>query len=109
MNTQTLTEFLAAKGVRNDLRVKRALAAALGLPMDKGTHEQESALLRALQAGEMASITSAKESFKVEVAFHEELNAEFANQEDANTYRDKQNNESRVCRVSKVITISQVL
>lgn len=109
MNTQTLTEFLTAKGVRNDLRVKRALAQAFGLPMDKGTPEQEGPLLKALQAGEMGINATAKESYKVEVAFDEHSNAEFAELSDARTYEGNQNSQGKVCRVSRVITIAQVL
>lgn len=105
----TLNDFLTAKGVTTNLKHKRSLAQAFGLPMDNGTDQQQNALLRALQAGEMGINSIAKESFKVEVAFDEQANAEFANIEDANGYRDNQNKQGKVCRVSRVTTISQVL
>lgn len=106
----TLNEWMAAKGMRPDLRIKRVLAQGFGLPMDKGTPEQESTLLRALQAGEMASRGTVTESFKVQ-AFNFEQREEkgFETAKEAEAAKMEMEAQGWRCRVSRLITISTVL
>ncbi len=104
-----LNDYLEQKGCSTHLKHKRQLAAAFGLQMDNGTPEQQSALLRALKAGEMASNGSAKESFKIEVAFAWNEDREFANAQEAGAYQYERTQAGRHCRLLKVTSISQEL
>ena len=105
-----LNDFLTAKGSSTDLRVKRTLAQAFGLPMDNGTEEQQSDLLRALKVGCMAIHGTIVESFKVEVAFREEENRDFDTLPLAKDYEKAMRNTiNTVCRISQVTTISSVI
>lgn len=108
--TQTLNEFLEAKGVSTHLKVKRSLAQAFGLPMDNGTEEQQGALLRALKVGSMATVGKLTESFKVEgFNFEDKLTAELSTQAEASESQINMEKDGWRCRVSKTITISIVL
>lgn len=106
-----LNEFLEAKGVSTHLKVKRSLAQAFGLAMDNGTDQQQSDLLRALKVGEMAINGTVKDHFKIEgFNFDDKLTVEAANKiEASDTQIQMEKDGWRQCRVSKVITISQVL
>lgn len=107
MQPFTLTDYLSAKGVRNDLRVKRVLAVALGLPFDNGTPEQESALLSALKVGSMAN-GETRDSYSVEIAF-ESASFFFDTFEKAHHFAGEQSKAGKYCRILKQVTVSALI
>lgn len=100
-----LNEYLKEKGASTDLRAKRSLAIAFGLPFDNGTSEQETALLLALKVGGMAKQNSVSEIFKVEVAFDIEPAQTFTTLEAAKAYEDTFENKT-LLRATKLTTIT---
>lgn len=104
-----LNEYLKEKGVSNDIRNKRMLATAFGLIFDASTTEQESALLLALKVGGMATGKNVIESFRVDVAFDEQASQYFNAFELAKNYSDSMHDKCKATRISKTISISQII
>lgn len=104
-----LNEYLKEKGVSNDIRNKRMLATALGLIFDASTPEQESALLLALKVGGMAKVDNVKETFNLEYAFDVEPPIEYTTYEAALNRRNSEDKRSRLTRIIKTTTITQIL
>lgn len=103
-----LNEYLESKGVSTHLNQKRTLAKAFGLPMDNGTDEQQSALLRALKVGAMATADNMAENFKVEIASFDLLPAKYFDMQKTAESFVKENPELK-CRITRVISISEIL
>lgn len=105
-----LNDYLESKGVTTNLKHKRQLAKAFGLPMTTGTDEEESGLLLAFKVGAMANQGTVTESFKVEAFnFDEKEVKEFATEKQASDSQVEMEQQGWRCRFSKVTTIIEKL
>ncbi len=111
MNAQTLNEFLTERGVTTNLKHKRTLAKAFGLPMQTGTPEEEAALLMAFKACSGIANGKATETFRVEVASFEADEKPYmcSDLDQVQERMDLLKSENKLCRALRVITITQVI
>ncbi len=75
---QSLNDFLKGKGINIDIRIKKAIAAAVGLPNFESNQAMSDELLRRLQVAELATEFGTKESYRIDFAFGDRPSMEFA-------------------------------
>ncbi len=111
MQTQTLNEFLVERGVSTNLKHKRTLAKAFGIPMQTGTPEEETALLMAFKACAGIATGKATETFRIEIASFEGDEKPYmcSDLEQVEERMKLLKSENKLCRALRVITITQVL
>lgn len=110
---QTLNDYLKSKSINIDVRIKKAIAAAVGIPNFESTQAMSDELLRRLQVAELATQFGTKQSFKVEFAFGDRPAMEFADlsvaEGQANVMALPANGKpGETSRIFRVITITHI-